>query len=183
MYLFRDQFDLDKSDWNKIMRFNKFIIQVYLKYWYECPNAMMAPFNDLQLLKDIIDYEKVDSKISEVAFKKMSNHLWYLSEPLVALAFFDERVSIQDKKYMVKALQKPAPKDMNTRATLQKKEVKEKKISDFVTSNTLKFLQDYEIGTSWLGEDPSSWKKIKITQRDKFFSKVCQWSMTVLKSL
>lgn len=78
-------------------------MRIYAKYWYGAQSAPSAPGNDLQLLKDLKLYEETNPKVSKVALKIMSQ-LWYLSEELVGLAFFDNKISLDTKKNMVKAL-------------------------------------------------------------------------------
>jgi len=39
-----------------------------------------------------------------VARKKFEGHLWYPSEELVGLAFFDDAISVQTKREMVLAI-------------------------------------------------------------------------------
>lgn len=53
------------------------------------------------MLKDMKILEK-DLKV--VGREKLQKHLWYVSEKLVPLAFFDEDVSIETKKAMIKNL-------------------------------------------------------------------------------
>jgi len=43
--------------------------------------------------------------ISQKATKKFIGHLWYLSEELIAFAFYDENVSSETKRNMVVAMQ------------------------------------------------------------------------------
>jgi len=38
---------------------------------------------------------------------KFGTHLWYLSPSLVGLAFFDDKVSSETKRRMIKALDRP----------------------------------------------------------------------------
>jgi len=45
------------------------------------------------VLKEIDRYKKKNSIVAEVAIKKFLGHIWYLSEELLAFAFFDDRVS------------------------------------------------------------------------------------------
>src|SRR5207253_1570916 len=59
---------------------------------------------DLQLLKDIDKYKDDNPAISSVALKKFLGHQWYLSEELVAFAFFDDAVTSETKVRMVDAL-------------------------------------------------------------------------------
>ena len=80
-----------------------------MKAWFQAPSAISAPHNDLLLLKDTDSYKDINPTISGIAMKKFLGHLWYLSEELVALAFFDDEVPNDVKQKIVRLpLQKPA---------------------------------------------------------------------------
>lgn len=70
----------------------------------------------------------------------MNNHLWYLSEEAVALAFFDSQLSYEEKRRMVLRLesQEPMIKLRNDRNYLNLKDLFNYNISDFVSKNTKK---------------------------------------------
>ena len=72
----------------------KFIIFIYLKSWYTAPVAIKAPNNDLQLIKRILDFVIIDSKISKAVLAKFKNHLWYLAPETSAIAFFDKVIPV-----------------------------------------------------------------------------------------
>lgn len=101
IYLFGDQFKLIKREEKGIREICIFTVRIYLKYWFQAASGYCAPRNDLQLLKDLRRYEKINQAIAKVALKKFLGHLWYLSEEL-AFAFFDE-VSLAIKRKMVDA--------------------------------------------------------------------------------
>lgn len=160
MFLFRDHVSIDRFNLDRLREFNKFTIKIYLQYWFTSMNAVMAPYNDLRLLKDIISYENVNKKVSAAAFNKFSNHLWYLNEALVGLAFFDDRVDLVEKRSMVKALKNSGSSSYESRKSLKKEEVIQKQLSHFVTSNTLEFLKEYEVDVEeWISVDPALWKE------------------------
>ncbi|CAH0556559.1 unnamed protein product [Brassicogethes aeneus] len=50
--------------------------------------------------KELLELVK-DAKISEVALKKFSKHLWYLNPETADMAFFDERIPLNIKNQMV----------------------------------------------------------------------------------
>lgn len=90
--IFRDQFSLSDSETDGIRSICLFIINVYIKVWFNAPKATLAPIQDLQLLKTLINYEKIDGDISKVALSKCINHLWYLNPEQVAFAFFEKNI-------------------------------------------------------------------------------------------
>lgn len=159
MYLFREQIHLVRNRLTGIREFIKFIVKVYIPSWYESTSPINAPLNDLNLIKRIIKYETVNKKLSEAAFHSFSRHLWYLSEPLVAMAFFDERIDVAEKLKMVRALANEASSDYAKRPTLTRQEVSSKTMSNFVTKNTFNFMREYSLNTDWLFENPNTWPK------------------------
>jgi len=66
--------------------------------FYEQKFISTSPRNYLQLLKNLKKYEEVNVMISKKAMKKFLSHLWYLSEELIAFAFFDENDSSEKKE-------------------------------------------------------------------------------------
>ena len=99
----------------------KFIVKIYFRAWYTCRIATWAPKDDLKLFQDLSAYESINKRISQATVKSFLRHLWYLSEPLVALSFFDERVEIEEKKKMVAALAIDSDKNYEKRATIRQK--------------------------------------------------------------
>ena len=68
-----------------------------------CNETVDAPWNDLQLYKNLLRYELVNKNISESAIRAFSRHFWYLTAELVPLALFSiktpmsERQAVADK--------------------------------------------------------------------------------------
>ena len=87
------------------------------------PLGTQAPRIDLQLLKDIQMYKSVNQDVATAVLKKFLNHQWYLSEELVAFAFFDYNVSIDTKRMMLKALQKNGSQPCTKRITIKPDDV------------------------------------------------------------
>lgn len=68
------------------------------------PLAISAPNQDLNFIKDLLDYKDIDAELAEKSLKKFRAHLWYLSPEASALSFFDGTVSNDTKLNMVRAL-------------------------------------------------------------------------------
>ncbi|XP_015124642.1 uncharacterized protein LOC107046530 isoform X2 [Diachasma alloeum] len=94
IFLFREQFCLKPAEKSGLRYMCIFIIRLYQKAWFTAPNPVTAPNNDLILLKNLQANAPATSglppEVCKAVFDKFSNHLWYLSEELIALAFFDE---------------------------------------------------------------------------------------------
>lgn len=67
----------------KVRAFGTFITHVYCKWWLTYKKAVDAPWNDLQLLKRLRQYDKY---ISESAVRAFHRHLWYLTAEMVPLS-------------------------------------------------------------------------------------------------
>jgi len=106
IYLFRSQINLTAQELSAHWVFNVFVLEVYIKYWYTSSSGKLAPYNDLNLLKELDSYKISNKVISDTGTKSFSKHLWYLSETLIRLAFIDSRVPTKIKDNMVKSLVK-----------------------------------------------------------------------------
>lgn len=91
-YLFRRHLFLDSNFLHSLHRFCLFVALIYTKHWNHCPNAADAPFNDLQLLKELDIYRQIDADVAESALESFKRHLWYLGDELVVLSLFSEKV-------------------------------------------------------------------------------------------
>jgi len=87
---FRDAgFKLTKRETQGLVDFCVFGVVVYIQSWFLCRLPTAAPANDLNLLKLLV---QVESPSAKGVLKKLCGQQWYLSEELVALAFFDRDV-------------------------------------------------------------------------------------------
>ncbi len=96
VWMFRGQFRSTPHEEKGLHEFCLFTI--YLKAWFTAPLAACAPRNDLQLLKDLQTYQDIHANVSKATSAKLGLHLWYLSEQLLGLAFFDRNVSAATKR-------------------------------------------------------------------------------------
>lgn len=160
MFIFREQFPLSKNDMAGLRDICVFLIKLYVKAWYKCTNAISAPQQDFNFINDVANYAKTDTKISAEILKKMSNHLWYLSEEVIALAFFDSKVSFEEKRKMVEKLQSKVPmvKLKDDRRYTKLLEFQNLSLSDFVSEKTKTFFKQFGLSTSFLEFDPSTWE-------------------------
>lgn len=123
----------------ELQRINIFIMRLYIKYWFECTIPTKAAINDLQLYKDLIEYEAIDKILAEAILQVFSRHLWYLSESLVGLSFFNNNISLEEKRIMVSALKKPGYDENPKKAVINKQRANQLDLSDFISENTLHF--------------------------------------------
>lgn len=127
-----------------------------------CPSVTNAPKNDLNLIKDIISYKAINESIANAALSSFKNHLWYISEILVAFSFFDSDIDIRTKKKMVKNLSRDGSKFPLNRIKIDHIDdmdgIGNKNIEDFVFSSTLQFFKILKLETQFLNINPKSWK-------------------------
>lgn len=123
-------------------------------------NPTSAPRNDLNLLKELVAYKNINPTVSLVALQSFSNHLWYLSDTLIALSFFDEDVDSQKRTAMVRKLEE---ENEHTILYLKKAVVPENveyaEIEDFVSRNTKQFFELlFGRMPSFIEKHPNTWK-------------------------
>lgn len=160
LFLFREQdkFKLTRAELSRVKRFVEFSVSIYVAPWYRTPCSTSAPSQDLALLKDLAAYP--DKEIAKATSTTLSRHMWYLSERLVALAFFDDNVSLETKREMVKASKdEEGSEDPPRRVIFNTREnaFTNKTLAHFVTKGSMKFFQLLQIDTTFLATDPASW--------------------------
>lgn len=159
MFLYRDQIELLRGKLDAIRRFILFVLKVYVKSWFTACLPIVAPRNDLALLKRINSINEIIPSTAQITMKKLKSHLWYLSEVLVALAFFDPHVPLPTKREMVANLTRELPNQPNKyRFTLSPQtDIEELQLEHFVSKRTLKFFEITGIQNDFLGLDASEW--------------------------
>lgn len=160
IYLYRNQFELEKSELASLCQFNSFVVKTYIKYWFTCQTATVAPYNDLQLLQELSKYNKTMPDIAKTTVETFLRHLWYLSESLVTFSFFDSRLTVKQKRVMVTRLNETRKPESFTKVTLtdnQITKIRNLKIEDFVSERSTDFFLLNNLPSSFLKEDPSLW--------------------------
>ena len=120
------------------------------------PLAQSAPYNDFQLLKALLDYSTINLAVSKAASEKFAKHLWYLSEYLVALAFFDSQVPLSMKRLMITAIREGGDDRDPPKHIVALKSFREKKFDDFVTKKSI-VVERMELLDGFLQVDPEMW--------------------------
>lgn len=164
MYMFQHQLNLSETEIKSITEMSLFISLVYGRYWNESPISIRAPLNDAKLFEQLESYP--NRKISAAGLKAVHRHLWYFSEYLIGLAFFDSRVTFESKRNMVKNLQLP-PKDKAIKRCDGKEFNHRNNLEHFVTKRTYMFFDllvndGQERAISFLTKDPILWKDDKV---------------------
>ena len=163
IWMFKTQFKLTPAEERGLRDVCVFVVRIYLKAWITAPQASGAPYSDLLLLKSLIAYSSIHLAISKATSRKLSNHLWYLTQELVSLAFFDSRVSSSTKRLMVSAMQNEedqseAHSKRKTVASVALHSFKDKNLEDFVTAKSMTLLRMMDLTDGFLAVDPDLWE-------------------------
>jgi hypothetical protein len=151
-----------------------FTVKIYVMYWYQATSAICAPRLDLTMLQDLWALKDTHDAIASVALRKMLGHLWYLSEELIAFAFFDDQVSLSTKRKMAAAINKPdthqeeLPKK---RITINQKDIPEKCLHMFVSPKTKRFFDITGLPSEFLLKSVDVWSVERYFNACKTFVK------------
>lgn len=156
--LFRGQFTLTRAEVSGIKRVVVFLVSTYVTAWFKAPSPTAAPAQDLALLKALMAYP--DKPVSKATATTFGRHLWYLSERLVALSFFDDEVTLPTKRDMLKSLEEAEGSEDPPRKAnvdLNSAYVANKTLSSFVTTASASFFKILGLDTHFLATDPDLW--------------------------
>lgn len=147
----------------KAMReFLIFALKFYVKAWFKCTDPIQAPNNDLLLLKNMYDYQALDSELSKSVVKTFVNHMWYLGHETAPFALFDPNVSDLVKQEMAAAILETPEDEIESCNRFQLKPsqmpwFRLQKLSDFCTPNALKLFDRFKLSYDFLKKDPVLW--------------------------
>ena len=114
MFMFQDQLGYSEEVREKLLRVVMYISLLYTRMWMSSVRPADAPSNDLQLYKDLLQYEEHDAEVAAVARAKLSNHKWYLTQELVPLALFSKHTTDEEKISIVSKIKShPKPSAFN----------------------------------------------------------------------
>ena len=87
MFWFQHQPILNYSPEYKsnLLRFVKFLLLVYIPYWFKVTLSADAAVHDLKLYKQLLQYNDIDSETSQASLRALSRHYWYLAPESIIL--------------------------------------------------------------------------------------------------
>lgn len=161
MFLFRDEFNITAEEEVGFRDICVFLVTLYIKAWNQAPIAAKAPSQDLQFLKDLYEYRKIDKNISRVILHKFCNHLWYLVPETATLRFFDEHITIETKKRMVQSLKfNDSTDESMKRLIINAKNVPNYLncgIEQFISQQSKHFFERFSIPMDFIEKDSTTW--------------------------
>lgn len=154
------QFEIESENriLNNFLSICIWIVKVYVEFWFRSTNPVLAPSNDLKMLKQLKDYKKIDQEISDVALKKFSRHLWYLSETNILLALFDSKVDFDMKDSIIAHLGVQSKFGDKHRLKFELKNfenVDSLQLSDFVSSSSRRFFDLLDLDGDFFESRPA----------------------------
>lgn len=163
MFLFRKQINLEKTEATNMKRMCMFAALIYVKNWSTCCVPSDAPYNDLELLKELHRYAMVDKTISQLAIDKFKEHLWYLGSELVVLSLFSDKVPNAVKKRMFERMKSMDNGRWTTRnwRLLDSSDITEKDLDDLVDDSSMTALRSLDIDIQFMFENETEhWSKL-----------------------
>ena len=151
--------------WEHLKGVALFVTAIYMKYWFESPVSTAAPRNDLALLCTLSTYQ--NKEVVKPATTAFNRHLWYLSELLVGFGFFDDDVTIEEKRLMVVALKENEGSKEPLKRITPFLEPAKKGLHDFITTSTARFFKILGLSEDFLQRDPNEWKHDEHYRRNK----------------
>lgn len=169
-FLFRNHLDWDSQERERIKenlsRFCLFLTLIYVRYWNRSSILFDTGINDLNFLKDLEQYAILDGAVSQVAMDGISRHLYYLSEELIVLCLFSDKISSNEKNQIATRLLQMPHQLPNRNLSLNHVKFIESdnivdwrtmQIVDFVGERSLHLFQILDISTHFLRINASQW--------------------------
>ena len=135
-----------------------FVAQKYFLAWFSAADPTSAPRIDLDLLQFLARSAESDPAFGP-ALNTFQRHLWYLSEVNIALALFDEKVSIEEKRAIVTNMTASEHGDDDPPVRVRIPDPLGKTLADFASANSMNFFHTMDISTHFLADDPQIWKR------------------------
>jgi len=142
VWLFRCQANITDDVQRNLLEFCRFVVTIYIEAWFSATDPTSAPRNDLKLLKNLVEYERIHATVARTALRKLTaKHLWYLSEAMIGLSVFDSKLPDEVRKEIVEAcLTREGLEDPPPNHVLQISDVPDMALPD-LASTALKILE------------------------------------------
>ena len=137
----------------------------YAKAWLTCIFAAEAPLQDLTLIKALEEvcctkgkWPEEFQKMAKAAMDKLKCHTWYLSERLVGLALFSDKVDLPTKEKMRHAILKHKKKPLHKEQQRPEcSSFSKKYLHDFVGPDTYHLFKLLNLNQGILNKPVSTW--------------------------
>lgn len=167
-FLFRHQLNWDTPERENIRdelpRFCLFLALIYVRYWNRTNMLFNAGINDLKFMQDLEEFATIDQEISNLAIAALSRHLYYLSEEMIVLLLFSDKLSAAEKNQLAGRLleidENLPERNLRLNHTKYNEHVDSwstKQIVDFIGNRSLHLFQLFNIPLNFLRVDANQW--------------------------
>lgn len=165
-FLFRNNLDWEGRETviSQLPRFCIFLTLIYVRYWNRSNSLFDAGINDLNILKELEEYKIIDNELANIAIDALSRHLYYLSEELIVLCLFSDKLSASCKSEIATKLSQLNVElpERNLRSNHIKfngnvEDWRERELIDFVGERSLFLFQLLDIQYTFLNLDATHW--------------------------
>lgn len=139
--IFRNQFpEITEIKVIGLIEVAGFVIMCYSVFWFNAEKADQAPLNDIDFLKNLENYKKINHNIAEKAISKFLNHLYYMNEECVGFALLDDRIDFETKAKLATKISGNISEEDNLEEDEEipkKLTIKHQNLSYFINRNNL----------------------------------------------
>lgn len=162
LFMFQSQFSMTDKEKQCVKDMALFVSLIYVRFWHEAPLGIKASLNDVQLLEALGSYP--NRSVAQAATDTFNRHLWYFSEILIGLSFFDSRIESDVKKQMATNLKIPAFDDSLKRLKSPPEPLSSLGLANCVTARTATIfdilcVNGKMMAQNFLNKDPSQWQE------------------------
>ena len=146
----------------------------YIPYFLKSSIGADNSFNDFEMYKQLFMYRKIDSVLADKALALLDRHGWYLTEQLIPLCLFSNKVNTSTKSLIAaKILSFSPPKNYKLGKPNFQKVNSATELVDLVGENSYLLFHILNVQFNWLNKEPINWEE------DEEFNKANKFVRTV----
>ena len=152
------KFVFDQDQLDQLQRFCHFALMFYIPQFLTAARGADAPFNDLQLYKNLNRFKTTDETLANKALDTLSRHLWYLAPTTVLFSLFSNLVTEEEKSGIAAKLLS-LPRDSEIQFGIPKfpELTVTTQLRDLVTPQSWQFFEIVQVSPDWLALPPAEW--------------------------
>lgn len=117
-------------------------------------------------MKELDRFKLIDHDIANVAMNTFQRHLWYLSDELILLSLFSNKVPDEQKfEICQELLRQVGDRTINSiQYTQPLDNIQNLRLVDFISPRSWFFIQILDINAIFMEEDPYNWNELQVYQ-------------------
>ena len=134
---------------------------MYIPYWFKVTLSSDAAVNDLDLYKQLLQYNDIDPEVSLVVLKAQSRHYWYLApDSIILWSMFGDELTDDEKGRMAAVLlTKPQPESYAPKKVSFPVLTPTTTLASLITSLSWFPFYLLNLSSKWLELPPSQWEQ------------------------